>query len=114
MIDSVGFSLGANLMLKYLGESGDDNPIISAVAISAGYCGKSGLRIIKKNKFYSKALVKKWKKVFIENADIIGQKHPVDLEKMDKISMLHELDEEVTLKICGYERLEYVKSFSWL
>lgn len=94
--------------MKYLGESGDSNPIISAVAVSAGYCGKSGLRIIKRNKFYSRALVKKWKKVFVENAEVIGQRYTIEQSKIDQIKMLHELDEEITLKICGYEKLEYV------
>lgn len=105
IIDAVSFSLGANLLLKYLGENGENTPIQCAVSIAAGYCGRSGLEIIRKNTFYSKACAKKWKSVINQNRVLKSVDH-IDLSKLDKVSMLHELDEEVTIRLCGYKGLE--------
>lgn len=104
-IYAVSFSLGANLVLKYLGEKGENTPITSAVSIAAGYCGLSGLKIIKQNRFYSKECAKKWKKVISQNP-VLKNVDNVDLTKLEKVSMLHELDEEITVHMCGHKGLE--------
>jgi len=98
-----GFSLGGNVVLKYVGE-GNELPkeLIAAVAIStpvdlAGSCKKLAES---KNRLYSKRFVKKLK----EQLYLREQKFPEDLEraKIDSCNSLVAIDDLYTSKAHGF------------
>lgn len=98
----VGFSLGANLLLRYLGQVKEDTPLKSAVSMSAGYCGRSGYHLIKRN-IYSRALVKKWKEV-INKSEHLWADHPaVDMAQVRQAETLDQLDTALSSRILQYE-----------
>lgn len=114
----VGFSLGANLLLRYLGQVKKHTPLKSAIALSAGYCGRSGYLIMKKNQFYSKKLVKKWKEVVLKS-EVLWKDHPaIDLAQVRKAENLEQLDEALSAKILQYDQtIDYYTdhgSIDWL
>lgn len=102
----VGFSLGANLLLRYLGQVKENTPLKCAVAMSAGYCGRSGYYLMQKNKFYSSKLVKKWKEVVVKSEDLWKDHPTVDLQKARKAETLEELDDALSTKVLQYESTE--------
>lgn len=85
--DAVSFSLGANLLLRYLGEVCDDTPVTAAVAFCAGFCGRSGFRILRRNKIYSRVLAKKWKDVIVQNQHIYKDFPQIDLQRVLSVRM---------------------------
>ena len=114
----VGFSLGANLLLRYLGQVKEATPLKSATALSAGYCGRSGYYLMRKNMFYSKQLTKKWMEV-VNKSEELWSNHPsVDMAQVRKAQTLEQLDDALSAKILQYETTEayYVDhgSIHWL
>jgi hypothetical protein len=109
-IDAVGFSLGANLLLRYLGEVGQATPIVASIAMSAGYCGRTGFHILRKNKMYSRVLAKKWLQVIKDNAEVYKDTS-VSIEELEsKVKTLEDLDRFFSMKLFGeqYPQIEFV------
>ncbi|XP_049849295.1 monoacylglycerol lipase ABHD2 [Schistocerca gregaria] len=105
-IYAVGFSLGANMLLKYLGQEGKNAIVKAAVSISAGYCGERGLNLIRKRTFYSKVLAGKWK-VVIKKHEHLWKNHPaIDYSKIQKASSLEQIDLLLSTKILNYNTIE--------
>ena len=99
----VGFSLGGNLMLKYLGEAKPHASIRKAVAISApldlyGSCQQlnQGLNWIYSNRFLKSLL----KKAHLKHAQYPDQ---VDIGKLKKIKRVMDFDEWFTAPLHGFE-----------
>lgn len=103
---AVGFSLGANLLLRYLGQVKESTPLKAAIAFSAGYCGRSGFYLMRKNGFYSKKLVQKWKEVVLKSAELWKDNPAVDMTQIEKAQNLEQLDEALSSKILQYETTE--------
>jgi predicted alpha/beta-fold hydrolase len=102
----VGFSLGANLLLRNLGQVKENTPLKSAIAFSAGYCGRSGFLLMKNNAFYSKKLVKKWKDVVFKSEELWKDHPAIDMTQVRKAETLEQLDEALSAKILQYETTE--------
>ena len=111
----IGFSLGGNVLLKYLGETGSDNLIHCAVAISVPFLlNRFADRIQKRDSsMYQKYLLSGLRKKMLDKA-----KHtplPIDLEHLDKIKSFWEFDDLVTAKLYGFSGVRdyYEKSSSF-
>jgi predicted alpha/beta-fold hydrolase len=101
-INAIGFSLGANMLLKWLNQMGKNSPIKKAVAISVPFdlaiCDKR-LRL-GVSRFYLKHLLK-------ELHDSIRRKHeaglfPADYEKAIHSKTFWEFDEYATAPLHGF------------
>jgi predicted alpha/beta-fold hydrolase len=92
----VGFSLGGNMLLKYLGEQGRRAPLLGAVSVSAPIDLKAAqLRLMqRRNRRYHDHLLARLKE---ESA-------PSDLERaaVDTISSVYEFDERVVAPRNGF------------
>lgn len=102
----VGFSLGANLLLRYLGQVKESTPLKSATALSAGYCGRSGYYLMRNNMFYSKQLTKKWMQVVLKSEELWNNHPAVDMTQVRKAETLEQLDAALSAKILQYETTE--------
>ncbi len=101
-ISAIGFSLGGNVLLKWLGETGDSNPLTAAIAISVPFeLQKTSVRIgqgfsrlyqwfLLKSACYR--LAKKYKK----------QGGPIDIPSLMKIRTLREFDNKVTAPLYDF------------
>lgn len=112
----VGFSLGGNLMLKYLGENETlPKELIAAVAISTPCDLHQSLKKLEepKNRIYSRRFVKKLKQQLL----LRESKYPERIKKQEIMACksLFAIDELYTGKAHGFEgALDYYKKNSAL
>jgi len=104
-IIGVGFSLGANVLVKYQGECGKDGNkerlLDGAISISQGYDGVKGIRHLKTSKFYDVQVAGKFKKLLTRHADVFKDK--LDLHQvLKKINSVEEYDKHFTCKVLEY------------
>jgi predicted alpha/beta-fold hydrolase len=97
----IGFSLGGNITLKYLGERQPDPIIKKAVTISVPLnlhtsCEKISLR---SNWVYSNRFLKSLKKKVKAKAAL---RNDIDLTNIDKLKTLREFDDAYTAPLHGY------------
>lgn len=102
-ITLVGFSLGGNLTLKFLGEKNVRSEIKKAVAISVPLdlktsCEKISLR---SNWIYSNRFLKSLKKKIITKSSLMPGK--LDLNDIHKVKTLLEFDDRYTAPLHGFE-----------
>ncbi len=102
-IVAVGYSLGGNVLLKYLGESGDDTPLKAATAVCAPLdlheCAEalnSGF-----SKIYQRYLLKRMKSAVTRKFD----RHTAafDWDKAMKARTFAEFDDSVTAPLHGFD-----------
>jgi predicted alpha/beta-fold hydrolase len=99
-----GFSMGANITMKYLGVSGEKiSSQIAAAAVFSAPCDlESGAEVLDRwdNTFYRlrfmRALVKKIK---VKHEQFPGR---LDLSKLGEVRRWRDFDEHFSARICGY------------
>lgn len=114
----IGFSLGGNVLLKWLGEKGDTAPVRSAVAVSVPF--SLGLCADKLNtgpsKFYQWYLLRKLKRSLARKRKIMPV--PVEGDARAKLATLRDFDHHITAPLHGFQSAEhyYTESSSrpWL
>ncbi|MDT0676442.1 YheT family hydrolase [Autumnicola musiva] len=111
-----GFSLGANLLLKYLGEPGEiPKEIQSAVAVSVPCDLGASLKELNKstNSIYSKRFQKNLKKQLFERQLLFPQE--ISKEEITACNSLRAIDELYTSRAHGYQNAaEYYEKCSCL
>lgn len=105
----LSFSLGANIMAKYIGEEGENCPLVAAVIVGNPYdmykvIDHLDSQFFSLNIIYDIAILNFLKKAFKENQREI-LKAPVELDKHKilKSSTIMEFTEEMTRKVFGYK-----------
>jgi uncharacterized protein len=98
----IGFSLGGNLTLKYLGEQPRDERIARAITFSVPlHLHSSCIKISQaSNQIYAARFLKSLKKKIIQKAQ---QRTDIDISKLSSIRTLEEFDDNYTSKLHGYE-----------
>ena len=105
-IFAVGYSLGANVLLKWLGESGDQNPLTAAVAVSVPF------ELNKTVESLSHGFSKIYQKNFIKELIQFHQNKfkkivsPIDFGKVESYRSLWEFDNYVTAPLHGFKDAE--------
>jgi len=101
-IGSIGYSLGGNVLLKWLGETKLANPLFAATAISVPFDLeltvehlKTGLR-----KIYDQYLLQSLKKVIAR--DFKTKTFPFKKNHLNKIKTVHDFDEWITAPLHGF------------
>ncbi len=111
-IFAVGFSLGGNALLKYLGESASNTPVTAAIAVSVPYllydCAvrlSSGL-----SKLYQWWLIKSLKNKIRDKYST--RESPVNLADLDELNTFYKFDDKITSPLNGFKNADdyYEKS----
>ncbi|OZJ02612.1 hypothetical protein BZG36_04285 [Bifiguratus adelaidae] len=102
-----GFSLGSNVLVKYLGEEGDRTPLRAGVSVGNpfDFLGAS-LHVERtwfRRKIYARAMAKACKKLFLKHAKVILQNPAIDYETVMNTKTLRQFDQAVTVPTFGYE-----------
>lgn len=106
----IGYSLGANVLLKWLGESGTCLPIKKAIAVSTPFslehCSKAMLGGI--GQFYGRYFVSRLLRDFQLKQRHLQETRPdqakciADLQKVDSITSVWEFDDRITAPLHGF------------
>lgn len=117
-IIGVGYSMGGNVLLKWLGESQHNNPLVSAVAVSVPFELHKAAEKIGRGlggRLYERYFLKPMKNKILKKMDM----HPpesisVDEKILKKIRTVVEFDEHITAPQHGFESAMdyYIKSSS--
>lgn len=101
-IQAIGFSLGANALLKYLGEKGSTTPLTSAIAVAPPLVLHIGANQLNQgfSRIYQRYLLDRLKLQLVEKRE----RYP-DLalpEKIDHLNNFWQFDNEVTAPLHGF------------
>lgn len=99
---AVGFSLGGNVLLKWLGESREINPLKKAVAVSVPFRLHDAAKRLEKgiSKIYRDHLLTSLRKTYIEKFKIIQSPLNVDVTKLKSF---WDYDDQVTGPLHGFK-----------
>ncbi len=102
---AVGFSLGGNVLAKYLGEENTNCPLNAAAVVSAPYDLSSSSDVIRKSlgKIYQKYLLDRMKKSMQRKLPQIKQQIPITTDQLMNIDALLEFDNQLTAPLHGFE-----------
>jgi predicted alpha/beta-fold hydrolase len=111
-IAAMGFSLGGNVLLKWLGETGADNPLSAAIAISVPFELKKTSERIQKgfSKFYQWHFLKSLRKRLTYK--FRQQPAEVQLPAFSSLRTLAEFDDKITAPLNGFANGEEYYSLS--
>lgn len=101
----VGFSLGGNVLLKWLGEQGENAPaaVRAAVAISTPFDLATAARLIDRG--FSRLYGKMFLKTLKRKAILKGEQYPglIDPSQVRQIESFAQFDDQVTAPIHGFK-----------
>lgn len=113
-IGAVGFSLGGNVLAKYLGESKEASGLDAAAVVSAPFDLSSSSKVIRKSlgKIYQHYLLGRMKKSMTRKLPQIKDVLSLDAQQIRKIDDLWKFDNMITAPLHGFESAEdyYEKS----
>ena len=104
-LGAIGFSLGGNVLLKYLGEEarrGSVTPLAAAAAVSVPYDLAAGARHMERGfaRIYVRRLLRSLKAKLRVKADVVGDR--VDLPRALAATTFHEFDDAATAPLHGF------------
>jgi uncharacterized protein len=102
-IGAIGFSLGGNALLKYLGEEGAQARLSCAVAVSVPYdlgAGADHLDRSPMGRFYTRLFVKNLVQKTISKSDLIAAH--CDIDRGIKAQSFREFDDAITAPLHGF------------
>ncbi len=113
-IAAVGFSLGGNVLLKWLGELGKDSPLCAAVGISVPFeLSKTATRI---QRGFSRVYQRHFMRTLCQKVrdKFEHQSPPIELPELGELRSLREFDDRITAPLHGFLGAEdyYQKSSS--
>ena len=99
---AIGFSLGGNVLLKWLGETGELNPLNKAVAVSVPFRLHDAARRLEKgiSKIYREHLLDSLRKTYIEKFKNITSPLNVDVKQLKSF---WDYDDKVTAPLHGFD-----------
>jgi len=105
-IYAVGYSLGGNVLLKWLGETGNKNPLKAAVAISVPFeLAKTADRLNQGfSKVYQWGLIRELIKLHKHKFKIIPA--PIHFGDIDKFRTFWDFDNNITAPLHGFKSAE--------
>lgn len=100
----VGFSLGGNVLLKWLGEHSHQQIINAAVAVSVPFVLNAVADRIHQgfSRCYQTYLLRRMRQIFQRKHDISGQIPKEILEKLNDVSCFWTFDERITAPLNGF------------
>lgn len=107
-IGAIGFSLGGNVLLKWLGETGEKNPLTGAIAISVPFELNLAANKISQgfSRLYQWYMLRSVQKRLSEKFKV--QPPPIPIPPFSKLRTIREFDDKVTAPLHGFtDALEY-------
>lgn len=111
----VGISLGGNVLLKWLGETGAQSLIETAVAVSVPFQLDLAVEQINKgfSRLYQAYLLRGLRAVFWNKLDVVNRALPLTKEELYSLKTLLAFDERITAPLHGFENAQaYYKEAS--
>lgn len=111
---AIGFSLGGNVLLKWLGETGKKNPLVAAVAISTPFNLAESVQRI--NRGFSR--IYQWHLLSCLRKKIrwkfSTQLRHIDISSLATIKTIHDFDDKITAQLHGFSSADeyYAKASS--
>ncbi|KAG2382007.1 hypothetical protein C9374_005799 [Naegleria lovaniensis] len=103
-----GFSLGSNIMTKYLGEVGKDSPIDFAISVSNPFNLETSSRRLQdefvNRLIYDKVFTKKRKELVLAHEHVF-ESTSVKMDQVKRVSSTLEFDDVVSREILGIDNL---------
>ena len=113
-IATVGYSLGGNALLKYLGEPGAASQIVASVAVSVPYLLHDSAISLSKgiSRFYQWRLVRLLQEKI--RRKFIGKNSSININNLHKLNTFYKFDENITAPLHGFKSANeyYLKSSS--
>jgi len=108
----IGFSIGGNILLKWLGETGANNPLQAAIAISVPFeLHKAAARVqMGFSKFYQWYLIRCVSKSLSRKIKNIPM--PIDAAALNQIKTVYELDDKIIAPLHGFSGIDEYYSTS--
>jgi hypothetical protein len=108
---AIGFSLGGNVLLKWLGQTGDRNPLYSAVAVSVPFMLADAARRLERgaSHLYEIHLLRSLRRSY--NAKFQQMKSPLDVE-VEQLKNFREFDDKVTAPLNDFNGVDHYYSES--
>ncbi|MFC3033350.1 hydrolase [Pseudoalteromonas fenneropenaei] len=105
---AVGFSLGGNVLSKYLGEQQEQCVLSGAAVVSAPLHLSSSCQVIRKScfKLYQKYLLDRLKKSMSRKLPLVQQQLQLNQAELNAINDLWEFDNRVTAPLHGFNGAE--------
>lgn len=105
---AVGFSLGGNVLAKYLGEQQNHSGLSGAAVISAPYHLSSSCQVIRKSCYglYQKYLLDRMKKSFLRKLTTIQPVLQLNKETLNGFTDLWQFDNQITAPLHGFKDAE--------
>lgn len=104
----VGVSLGGNVLLKWLGETGYQSLIHAAVAVSVPFQLNLAVERINKgfSRVYQAYLLKKLYTLFLKKLAVVNTQLPITKQDLLSIKTMREFDERITAPLHGFKNAE--------
>jgi len=98
----IGFSLGGNVLLKWLGEQGSNAPLSTAIAISVPFDLDSAARQLQRglSRIYQHHLLARLRQSVILKA--AAHPPPVPLQRLRTLRSFHDFDNAITAPLHGF------------
>jgi predicted alpha/beta-fold hydrolase len=110
-IVGVAFSLGANALVKYMGEYKDDPILCGGISMAQGYNAVTGIDHLHKVPFYERGLT--WKLTRVVKKHSHHFRDLVDLDVVLNQKTVEDFDRHFTCKLLGFESpKEYYQAHS--
>src|SRR5579885_989995 len=111
-IAAIGYSLGGNVLLKWLGETGGNNPLKAATAISVPFELHKAAKRIRQgfSRFSEWYLVKCARESLIEKFQ--RMQAPVNLSDLSNVQDIRDLDGKYTVPVHGFSSVDEYYSIS--
>ena len=108
----VGYSLGGNALLKWLGESGEDNPLSCAVAVSVPFDLAVAADRLERDisQIYQRYILKNLKRSLRRKLSMDGL--PVNESQLRKLKTLRQFDDAVTAPLHGFTDVHEYYSYA--
>jgi len=106
---AIGFSMGANVLVKYLGEYGQQVPLVGAISVANPMdCAASGHQLMRgfSAKVYGKSILRRIWRYMERHREMIIQSKDVDFTLKDKCTTVWDFDHHLTSKAFGYGTAE--------
>jgi len=103
---AIGFSLGGNVLLKWLGQTGDSNPLQSAIAVSVPFRLADAAGRLEQgiSRLYEIHLLNSLRRSY--NAKFQQMKSPLNVE-VDQLKNFREFDDKVTAPLNGFNGVDH-------
>ncbi len=103
---AIGYSLGGNALLKYLGESGEQKYLNAAAAVSVPFLLANGAETLEKgfSRLYQWHLLQRLKKKLLDKFKSMPS--PVSLENISRLNTFKLFDDQITAPLHGFKDVD--------